>query len=116
MLAERYGNVSLALVVLEITADIALIVFDQFLSALHFTRRHTLPRLFIAYYLFALAVTGSDLLLSHWLAGPELAVDHADTANLMRLAIYTLIWSLYFLTSKRVKATFTRRRINSLCF
>ena len=33
--------------------------------------------------------------------------------ELICLAFYTVIWSLYFMKSKRVKATFTRRRKNT---
>jgi len=33
--------------------------------------------------------------------------------ELIRLAFYTVIWSLYFMKSKRVKATITRRRKNA---
>jgi hypothetical protein len=40
-------------------------------------------------------------------------VDASDLGELTRLAIYTVIWSLYFMNSKRVKATFTRRRKNT---
>ena len=40
-------------------------------------------------------------------------VDAPHLGELIRLAIYTVIWSLYFLKSKRVKATFTRRRKNT---
>jgi len=39
-------------------------------------------------------------------------VEASDLGELARLAAYTVIWSLYFIKSKRVRATFTRRRKN----
>jgi hypothetical protein len=92
--------------------NVALIVIALFLIVMFFTRRHTFPRFFIAYFVFTLAVTGGDLLVLHLLSYPGVEVDAPDLRELARLAVYTVIWTLYFMKSKRVKATFTRRREN----
>jgi len=89
-----------------------LIVIALFLIVMFFTRRHTFPRFFIAYFVFTLAVTGGDLLALRLLSYPGVEVDAPDLGELARLAVYTLIWTLYFMKSKRVQATFTRRRKN----
>jgi hypothetical protein len=103
----------LVTIVIEMICNVALIVFALFLIVMFFTRRHTFPRFFIAYFVFTLAVTGGDLLVLHLLPYPGAEVEASDLGELTRLAIYTVIWSLYFMKSKRVKATFTRRRKNT---
>jgi transglutaminase-like putative cysteine protease len=102
----------LATMVVEMICNVALIVIALFLIVMFFTRRHTFPRFFIAYFVFTLAVAAGDLLALHLLSYPGVEVDASDLGALARLAVYTVIWTLYFMKSKRVKATFTRRRKN----
>jgi transglutaminase-like putative cysteine protease len=102
----------LATMVVEMICNVALIVIALFLIVMFFTRRHTFPRFFIAYFVFTLAVAAGDLLALHLLSYPGVEVDASDLGELARLAVYTVIWTLYFMKSKRVKATFTRRRKN----
>ena len=113
IIADQLETGLLVTIVIEMICNVALIVFALFLIVMFFTRRHTFPRFFIAYFVFTLAVTGGDLLVLHLLPYPGVEVDAADLGELTRLAIYTVIWSLYFMKSKRVKATFTRRRKNT---
>lgn len=49
----------------------------------------------------------------HLLSYPGVDIDASDIGELARLAVYTAIGSLYFMKSKRVKSTFTRRRKNA---
>ncbi|MGB7931632.1 MAG: DUF2569 family protein [Gammaproteobacteria bacterium] len=48
----------------------------------------------------------------HLLSYPGVEVDASDPGELARPAVYTVIWTLYFMKLKRVKSTFTRRRKN----
>ena len=112
IIADRLETGLLVTMAVEMVCNVALIVFALFLIIMFFTRRHTFPRFFIAYFVFTLAVTGGDLLALHLLSYPGVEVDASDIGELIRLAVYTVIWSLYFMKSKRVKATFTRRRKN----
>jgi len=114
IVADQLETGLLATMVVELICNIALIVIALFLIVMFFTRRHTFPRFFIAYFVFSLAVTGGDLLTLHLLSYPGVEVDAADLGELARLAIYTVIWTLYFMRSRRVKATFTRRRNNKI--
>jgi hypothetical protein len=113
IIADQLETGMLVTIVIEMICNVALIVFALFLIVMFFTRRHTFPRFFIAYFVFTLAVTGGDLLVLHLLPYPGAEVEASDLGELIRLAIYTIIWSLYFMKSKRVKATFTRRRKNT---
>ncbi|HHJ17300.1 MAG TPA: DUF3857 domain-containing protein [Gammaproteobacteria bacterium] len=97
-------------VAFEMVANAAMLVAGLFLAVLFFSRRHTLPRFFIAYMLLTLAVHGGDLLLIHLLSFPDVEVARSDIVELARLAFSSALWSLYFVRSERVKATFTRRR------
>ena len=51
-----------------------------------------------------------DLLVVHLLPYPELEIEPSDYTELIHMTLYTVIWSLYFIMSKRVKVTFTRTR------
>jgi len=113
IIADQLETGLLVTIVIEMICNVALIVFALLLIVMFFTRRHTFPRFFIAYFVFTLAVTGGDLLVLHLLPYPGAEVEASDLGELTRLAIYTVIWSLYFIKSKRVKATFTRRRKNT---
>ena len=112
IIADRLDTGLLVTMAVEMVCNVALIVFALFLLVLFFTRRHTFPRFFIAYFVFSLAVNGGDLLALHLLSYPGAGVDAPDIWGLTRLAVYTVIWSLYFRKSERVKATFIRRRKN----
>jgi transglutaminase-like putative cysteine protease len=113
IIADRLETGLLATMVVEMICNVALIMIALFLIVMFFTRRHTFPRFFIAYFVFSLVVTGGDLLALHLLSYPGVEVDAPDLGELARLAVYTVIWTLYFMKSKRVKATFTRRRKNN---
>ena len=75
----------------EMICNVALIVNALFLIVMFFTRRHTFPRFFIAYFVFTLAVTGRDLLVLHLLSSPGMEVEASDLGELARLAAYTVI-------------------------
>lgn len=110
MLEDNLGSEMLFIISFEMIVNVALIVMALFLTALFFTRRHTLPRFFIAYFIFALVVHVADLLIIQLLSIPGIEVAASDIQDVVRSAIFVSIWSLYFIKSERVKSTFTRRR------
>jgi len=107
---DQIGTGLLIAIAAEMICNVAMVVMALFLIAMFFTRRHTFPRFFIAYFVFVLAVSGADLLALHLLSYPGVEVEPSDIRELIRLAGYTAIWSLYFIKSERVKATFTLQR------
>lgn len=110
IIEDQFGAGFLTTFAVGMIGNVVLVVTALFLIVMFFTARHTLPRLFITYFVFALVVTGADLLAIKLLAYPGIEVERTDVVELARLAFYTLVWSLYFTKSERVKATFTRRR------
>jgi len=110
ILEEQYGTGFLATYTVGMISNIVLVVTALFLIIMFFTARHTFPRLYITYFVFALVVAGADLLAIKLLAYPGIEVERTDIIELSRLALTTLVWSLYFTKSERVKATFIRQR------
>lgn len=106
---DQFGMGLLITVVVEMIFNVAMAVMSIFLIVMFFTRRHTFPRVFIAYLVFTLAMFGADLLVLHLLSYPGVEVESSDIRELMHLLVNTTIWSLYFIKSERVKATFTRQ-------
>lgn len=112
IIADRLETGMLVTMAVETVFNVAMIVLALFLMVMFFTRRQAFPRFFIAYCVLSLAVIGGDLLALHLLSYPGVEVEAPDIRELIRLAFFTVVWSLYFRKSKRVKATFTRRRKN----
>ena len=110
IVGDQLGTGMLVTSAFELVCNVAMVVVGLFLIILFFTRRHTFPRFFIAFLLFSLVVFGTDLLVLYLLSYPGVEVTPLEIGELIRLALYTTIWSLYFIKSERVKATFTRQR------
>jgi hypothetical protein len=107
---DRVETGLLITMAVEMLCNTAMLVMALFLTVMFFTRRHTFPRFFIGFFVFSLAVDGGDALVLQLLSYPGVEVAASDIGALIRRAIAAAIWSLYFMKSKRVQATFTRRR------
>lgn len=112
IIGDSAGTSMLITMAFEMISNVVMLVMGLFLIIMFFTRRHTLPRLFIKYFVFCTTVFAVDLLAVHLLPYPEMEVSHADFTELLQMVFYTILWSSYFIMSKRVKATFTRTRSN----
>ncbi len=110
IIEEQHGLGVLIMLTVSLMIRVVLVVAALFLAVLFFTARHTLPGLFIVYITFELVVEGGELLVMQLLSYPGIDGEASDISELLFLAIITLVWSLYFRKSKRVKATFTRQR------
>ncbi len=110
IVGDATGNSMLITIAFEMITNVAMFVMGLFLIVMFFTRRSSFPRLFIMYFVFCTTVLAVDLLVVHLLPYPELDVEPSQYTELIQATLYTVIWSLYFIKSKRVKATFTRTR------
>jgi hypothetical protein len=110
VLIEEMSVALLMLIVVEVIANIVMIVLSLFLIAMFVTRRRGFPKLFIGFYLFATLFIGADLLVPYLLSMPGMELEATEVGDFIRLVFYTILWSAYFIRSKRVKATFTRSR------
>jgi transglutaminase-like putative cysteine protease len=93
----------------ELSAQTGLFVLSVLLLIVFFQRRRIAPLLFISLELAALLVGAIDLgLLS---AIPNIAEAHTTRQwmTLARVCVRVVVWCPYFLLSKRVRYTFTRR-------
>jgi transglutaminase-like putative cysteine protease len=113
IVGDTTGTSMLITIAFEMVTNVAMFVMGLFLIVMFFTRRRSFPRLFIMYFVFCTIVFAVDLVTVHLLPYPELEIEPSDYTELIQMTLYTVIWSLYFIVSKRVKATFTRtRKIN----
>jgi hypothetical protein len=93
----------------EMAANILLAAFSLLLAALFFRRRSSLPGAYVAFLVVSLAVRGLDLVLASMLHVDTTSVTAAEWVAWGRELFSAAIWSSYFMTSKRVAATFVER-------
>lgn len=112
VIMESYGSSYEIVLAVSIAANLALIVMLLFLLVMFFTRRNTFPRIYIGFMIVSMAITVIDLASIHFLDFPGVEIEQTDIRSLIRQIVSSAIWIAYFLQSKRVKATFTRRLSN----
>lgn len=109
--SDTYHPLWAPVLLFELFAQMALLVFGILLLVLFFAKRSNLPRVWIAYCLGGLAVLVVDrALVAQLPVEAALEMSAADTAALVRAVIGNLLWAGYFARSRRVRATFVRRR------
>lgn len=94
----------------ELAANLALIVFAVLLAVLFFQKRRSAPRVFIAVFAGSVIVQAVDFVLASAIPAAAASVTARDWSELARGVISVLIWGSYFLVSRRVKATFVNAR------
>jgi len=105
--SERYHWAWKPLLLLEISGNVAFVVWSIILLFLLFTRSRRFPRLMIAYLIGNLLFIGLDLLAVASL--PNTGDAASDLIpELVRSILVCAIWVPYFLVSVRVKNTFTQ--------
>ncbi len=93
----------------EMGVNIALVALSLTLIVLFFRRRSSLPRAFVAFAAFSIGFRALDLIACGLLPNIGGAGGAADWAMLVRDSVSSLLWSWYFLVSRRVAATFVER-------
>lgn len=106
--ASHYNPLFASTAMLEVGANLALAMFMVLLAVQMFQRRTSLPRLLPISLWLQVVVLFGDAYLT---AGQPEMDSTADTMHdATRAIIAAVIWTLYFATSARVRATFVRRR------
>lgn len=99
--------------VIELSLNLAMLSFAVLLAALFYTKRTSLPKLIVVYYLGHISIVLIDtFLIFSMLDGIDLGVPQSelvDYKSIFRSIISAAIWIPYFANSIRVKETFTRR-------
>ena len=108
--SENYHFLWQPLLYYELSANIFWLVFSILIAILFFQKRLLFPKIYVSYLFITFAV---QLIDSVALLGiPSMAEDWTleDTSDLVRYAIFVMVWSLYFTRSKRVENTFVVTR------
>jgi hypothetical protein len=92
----------------ELAANLGLLVFSVLLMILFFQRRSSVPRVFLAFQGGALVVGVLDQMAAGLIPAIEHAASGSGWAQVIRQALALAIWGSYFMTSRRVKATFVK--------
>jgi hypothetical protein len=98
------------LLLFELGANLALIVFTLLLVALFFQKRRSAPYVFIGVLAGAVVVQLVDLWFANALPAVAAQVNAKDWNELARGVVNTVVWGSYFLVSRRVKSTFVNMR------
>ncbi|MEO8809085.1 MAG: DUF3857 domain-containing protein [Rhodanobacter sp.] len=95
------------LLLFELAANLAQLVFSVLLLVLLFKRRTSFPRIAILLLGASIALQVGDLVLSRLVPGMKTTPD--DISKALGGVLGVAIWVAYLLGSRRVKATFVRR-------
>lgn len=93
----------------EMALNILLVASSLLLARLFFGRRSSLPWAFVGFLMTALLVRTLDLSLTSMMPVKAGTVTPMDWATLTRDGVSGVLWSWYFLVSRRVAATFIER-------
>ncbi len=109
------GNASISqyfipLLLVELILRLGMLVFSALLLILFFLRRTSVPRVYVGLALLAGFYTAIEMLAAASIPEVKAQVSAKDYAAWLRDLVGIVLWSSYFLTSKRVRATFIRRR------
>jgi transglutaminase-like putative cysteine protease len=106
--ATAYHPLWAPLLLFELLGNIAMLVGAVALVPLYFGKRRSFARLFPSFMVLVMVFLGCDAVLARQLP----AVDHSTLSEqnitLLKSAVAALIWTLYFRSSRRVRATFVR--------
>lgn len=111
IVGDQFNGSALKIIIgAETIGNVGLLVMSVFLIVMFFQKRHTLPRFFILFMVISFALVGADLLAVSLFFPQKDLIEQSDIQKFVRQTISTVIWTLYFLKSKRVRATFVRQR------
>lgn len=92
----------------ELAFNLGLFVISLLLAVMFFQKRRGAPLLFAGFLVATVLVNAADLAAASLI--PEASVTDKQWIGLWRLGFSALLWSAYFLRSKRVRSTFVEVR------
>lgn len=92
--------------ILELLSNIGLLGLSILVMILFFQQRRTFPVFYITLLVGSAVVVSLNFVAVQWLPLEDLASSEHDRKEVVRTVTYAVIWSLYALKSRRVKATF----------
>ncbi len=106
---SAYDPMWAPVLLIELAINLAKLIFVVMIAVLFFRRRSSLPALLIGWMVITPLVHAADLVVAARLLKTDDAASTRDWAEVGRSVLFSLLWTLYFLRSERVAATFTRR-------
>jgi hypothetical protein len=111
LISDQFAGSGFALLVAtELAISLCLLVMSVCLIILFFQKRHTLPKLFIAFFLVHMIFYWGDLMVISLFFSEIGQIEGQDIKEGIRLTAHLAIWGIYFTVSKRVKATFIKQK------
>jgi len=116
--SESYHFLWQPVLIYELSTYIFWFLFSVLMVILFFQRRRSFPGVYIAYLVITLALLMIDTIAALSIPSTAEQWGFTDTGGVVRYALFTVGWSLYFIKSRRVKHTFVeipedRRRTNT---
>jgi transglutaminase-like putative cysteine protease len=106
---SAYDPMWAPVMLIELAINLAKLIFVVMIAVLFFRRRSSLPALLIGWMVITPLVHAADLVVAARLLKTDDAASARDWAEVGRSVFFSLVWTLYFVRSERVAATFTRR-------
>jgi transglutaminase-like putative cysteine protease len=92
--------------IIELLANIGMLGLSILVIILFFQQRRTFPAFYITLLVGSAVLVVLDSVVIQWLPIEDFASSEQDLREVVRTVTYAVIWSLYALKSRRVKATF----------
>ncbi len=105
--SDSYNALFAPVLALSVVALVGIFVLSILILIVFFRRRTSVPRLYPAFLIGVFAWQLVDLGLLDMLR--EGAISRGDVAEVVRGGVLALVWTVYFVRSQRVAATFTQR-------
>jgi transglutaminase-like putative cysteine protease len=107
---EQYHALWEPLLLFGLAANLAILVLSCLVLVVFFQRRRSAPRLYIAMICGSALVLVVDHLGAWQIPDANAAIAPSDVASVGHSVLSAILWTSYFLLSKRVKSTFVRVR------
>jgi hypothetical protein len=104
-----YHTLWAPLVTAELVGSIGFFLCSIFIIIFFFQRRHWVPKLVICFLIANVLFVGADYFLINFFLIRTDSVNVDATINFVRTVVAGAIWIPYFMFSRRVSKTFTRR-------
>ena len=105
--SEGYNALWLPILLFEGIYNLLFFAFTILQIVLFFKRRTSFARVFLIANLSRIAFHVADVMAVEHLM--DIPADSSDTGNLMKMVLYTALWSIYLFRSERARAFFSAR-------
>lgn len=105
--SKGYDSLWAPYLILSLLANETTIIWSFANIVLFFQKRHYFPKSYIAFMIFTAVVLTVDYIVGNQIDAVKKEMRADDFRSVARAYVLCAVWIPYFLTSKRVKLTFT---------